>query len=96
MDSIKKILLASIFICGFSLFIYAQKVTVSGKVTDSLNTRLQYANILAIPQSDNLEVEFTITEADGSYELGLAKNQSYELTVSFLDYKNQQISRRQT
>ncbi|MGB1211107.1 MAG: hypothetical protein ACPG41_06765 [Lacinutrix venerupis] len=38
-------------IAGFSLS--AQNITVSGKVQDSLKTPLDYANILAVPESDS-------------------------------------------
>ena len=40
----------SIF-AGFSL--NAQNITVSGKVQDSLQTPLDYANILAVPENDS-------------------------------------------
>jgi hypothetical protein len=53
---------------------YGQQIKVRGKVTDTLNNPLPYANILAIPKSDDQEVKFAITEDDGSYKLGLLKN----------------------
>ncbi|MCB0445857.1 MAG: carboxypeptidase-like regulatory domain-containing protein, partial [Gelidibacter sp.] len=83
-------LLVLLLLAGFSS--YAQQVKVSGKVTDSLQTPLAYANLLAIPQADDQEVRFAVTEANGSYKLGLAKNQTYEITVSYLGYKPQKIS----
>lgn len=52
-----KILLLTV---GFSS--YAQQVKISGKVKDTLQTTLAYANILAIPQNDNEAVKFAITE----------------------------------
>ncbi|OBX22509.1 outer membrane receptor protein involved in Fe transport [Gelidibacter algens] len=69
---------------GFSS--YAQQIKVSGKVTDTLQNPLAYANILAIPKNDNEDVKFAITEENGSYKLGLSKNQTYNLTVSFLGF----------
>ncbi|WP_240338065.1 carboxypeptidase regulatory-like domain-containing protein [Gelidibacter japonicus] len=75
----------------FGVFFYsnAQQIKVSGKVTDTLKTPLAYANILAIPKNDNEEVRFAITEDNGNYTLGLSKNQTYTLTVSFLGFTPQ-------
>lgn len=77
---------------GFSLFGNAQQILVTGKIIDSLQTPLQYANILAIPQADDLDLKFAISEADGSYKLALIKNQSYEVTVSYLGFISQKIN----
>ena len=76
------------FIYCFNL-IHSQNINISGKVTDTLQNPLPYANILAIPQRDDQDVKFAITENDGSYKLALNKNQTYKLTVSYLGYKPQ-------
>ncbi|NRR89975.1 carboxypeptidase-like regulatory domain-containing protein [Winogradskyella undariae] len=89
--SSKYIVVILIFLAGFSSFINAQQIKVSGKVSDTLQNPLSYSNILAIPKADDQDVKFAITENDGSYKLGLAKNQTYELTVSYLGYKPQTI-----
>ena len=68
---------------------YTQQITYSGKVSDTLQNPLQYANILAIPESKDLEITFAVTDANGNYMLRLAANQTYELTVSYLGYKTQ-------
>ena len=73
-----------LFLVGFSS--YGQQVIVSGKVMDSLQNPLAYANVLAMPESEEEAVRFAVTEKNGSYKLGLSKNQSYTLTVSFLGY----------
>lgn len=70
----------------------AQQITVSGKVTDSLQQPLAYTNILAIPKADNQDIRFAITLDDGSYKLRLVQNQSYQITVSYLGYKSQTIT----
>lgn len=75
---------------GFSS--YAQNIIVSGKVADSLQNPLGYANVLAIPESDNEQVRFAITGDNGSYKLGLSKNSTYQITVSYLGYTPQSIS----
>jgi hypothetical protein len=85
-------ILILLIITAFFTFSHAQQILISGKVTDTLQNPLPYANILAIPQADDQEVKFAITENDGSYKLGLVKNQTYELTVSYLGYKSQTIT----
>jgi hypothetical protein len=79
-----------LLLAGFSSF--SQNIIVSGKVTDTIQNPLPYANILAIPKADDQDIKFAITENDGSYKLGLAKHQTYELTVSYLGYKPQTLT----
>lgn len=74
------------------LIVNSQQIQVQGKVTDSLQNPLPYANILAIPKADDQDITFAITEQDGSYRLRLVKQQTYELTVSFLGYTPQKLS----
>ena len=85
-------ILILLLISGFPLFIRSQQIRVTGKVTDTIQNPLPYANILAVPQADDQEVKFAITENDGSYKLGLVKNQAYELTISYLGYKAQKLT----
>ncbi|REE27801.1 hypothetical protein DFQ09_101640 [Winogradskyella pacifica] len=54
---------------GFSSLAHAQQLLMSGKVTDTIQNPLPYANILAIPKADDQNVKFAITENDGSYNL---------------------------
>lgn len=58
---------------------HAQQIIVSGKVSDTLQNSLAYANILAVPQADDQDIKFAITENNGGYKLGLIKNQTYGL-----------------
>jgi hypothetical protein len=75
---------------GFHSF--SQNIITTGKVTDTIQNPLPYANILAIPQADDQDVKFAISENDGGYKLGLAKHQTYELTISYLGYKPQTLN----
>ena len=84
--------LIQLFFMSFSFVIYSQTIVVSGKVTDTLQTPLSYANILAIPEANDQDVRFAITENNGSYKLGLEKNQSYHITVSYLGFKPKTIN----
>ncbi|WP_239004451.1 carboxypeptidase-like regulatory domain-containing protein [Lacinutrix sp. WUR7] len=65
---------------------YSQNIIIQGKVTDSLQNTLVYANILALPEAENAEVHFAITNEQGEYKLKLAQNQSYNITVSYLGF----------
>ncbi|WP_246296703.1 carboxypeptidase-like regulatory domain-containing protein [Winogradskyella vidalii] len=93
----QKVVMLKYFFVIFYIFILksycnAQQVQVQGQITDSLQKPLPYANILAIPETDDQEMKFAITENNGSFKLGLSKNQTYELTVSYLGYKPQTIT----
>lgn len=61
-------------------------------MTDSLQKPLEYANVLAIPSEEDFELKFAITKADGTYKLSLVKNQTYEITVSYLGFVSQKLN----
>ncbi|MFK7832884.1 MAG: carboxypeptidase-like regulatory domain-containing protein [Winogradskyella sp.] len=91
--SLRFLFITTLFITiGFFASSHAQQILVLGKVSDTLQNPLAYANILALPQADDQDIKFAITEKDGSYKLGLAKNQTYEITVSYIGYKSQTLS----
>ncbi len=90
-DVFSVFLILMTIIAGFP-FLQAQQIIVQGKVTDSLQNPLAYANILAIPKSDAIDISFAITEGNGNYKLKLAQNQNYKITVSYLGYKPQTIT----
>ena len=84
-----KIPILLVLTAGFFSFCDAQNIVVQGKVTDSLQTPLSYANIIAVPESDDLDIKFAITDNQGNYKLALVNNEPYELTVSYLGYTSQ-------
>ncbi|PKG52053.1 hypothetical protein [Olleya sp. 1-3] len=63
-----KIILNLILIltAGFSL--QAQTITIKGKVLDSLQQPLQYANLLAVSVSEVCAVTFAIANQEGNYK----------------------------
>ncbi|MGB2686320.1 MAG: carboxypeptidase-like regulatory domain-containing protein, partial [Olleya sp.] len=75
-----------ILVMSISVALQAQTITLQGKVSDSLQQPLQYANILAVPVADNIDVTFAITNQDGNYKLQLEKNQNYTVTTSYLGF----------
>ena len=78
--------LVLILVMSISVALQAQTITLQGKVSDSLQQPLQYANILAVPVADNIDVTFAITNQDGNYKLKLEKNQNYTVTTSYLGF----------
>ena len=78
--------LVLILVMSISVALKAQTITLQGKVLDSLQQPLQYANILAVPVADNIDVTFAITNQDGNYKLQLEKNQNYTVTTSYLGF----------
>lgn len=82
-----------LLLAGFSL--NAQNIIVSGKVQDSLKIPLDYANILAVPESDS-ELRFAITKDNGDYQLKLEEDQTYKITVSYLGFLPQNITVKTT
>ena len=78
--------LVLILVMSISVALQAQTITLQGKVSDSLQQPLQYANILAVPVADNIDVTFAITNQDGNYKLQLEKNQTYTVTTSYLGF----------
>lgn len=77
-------------VAGFSS--NAQTLELAGKIMDSLQKPLEYANLLAVPEADSVEVRFAITDSKGQYRLKLDPNQAYQLTVSYLGYISQTVT----
>ncbi len=90
---LKNILLVLLLITGlFSVGITAQTIKVTGKVTDSINNPLEYANVFAVPIDKNVNISYAITNEKGNYILKLQKNKSYKVTTSFLGYVKQEVN----
>lgn len=83
--NIKYIVLILLFLVRF-FSLQAQEIKYTGKVVDSLQQPLVYANILAIPNSDKGELSFAITNNKGEFKLKLYKDNTYKITTSFLGY----------
>ena len=72
----------------FSLYSFSQTHLLTGVVTDSLKVPLPYANVLAKPDSTNINMAFAITDEKGRYKLELKTNLSYAISVSYLGFKS--------
>ncbi len=64
-----------------------QENLLSGKILDTLAQPLEYANVLAIPASKNLNIAFSITDQTGTYKLSLQKDSLYSIEISYLGYQ---------
>ena len=75
----------------FFLILYSQNFNAQsqlfGTVTDSVSEPLSGANIIAIPVSDALSMEFSITDEEGRYRLNLENDSTYVLELSYLGYQ---------
>jgi hypothetical protein len=73
----------------FLLFIFTNSVIFSqikmtGKVTDSIGTPLELANVILINSESNSLETFAMSDDKGNYKLSLKKNTSYNLQVSYI------------
>ena len=77
-----KIRFILLFLAGFfSCSIYAQEVKLSGIIKDTLNQDLENTNVLAIPLNADAKIKFSITDAQGKYQLNLKKDQTYSVEI---------------
>ncbi len=77
--------LSIVFILFMNLTSFSQTRLLKGKVIDSLNQPMQFANIMAKPLNNSPFV-FAITEEEGVFEMKLQNKTAYVVTVSFMGY----------
>jgi len=65
---------------------FSQNHTITGVVSDSINSPLENANIIAKPLQDNAELKFAIADNKGRYRLELENNVKYEVTASYIGF----------
>lgn len=70
----------------------SQTITVRGKVIDSINNPLEYANVFAVPNEKDANIAYAIANNKGNYKLILKKNKTYQVTTSFLGYLNKKVT----
>ena len=74
----------------FASFItYSQTRTITGVISDTLNIPLENANIIAKPYQANEQLKFAIADNKGRYKLELENTIKYEITASYLGYKEE-------
>ena len=67
-----------------STSIIFSQLKMSGKVTDSIGTPLELANIILIDSDSNTLETFAMSDNQGDYKLSLKKNGKYNLQVSYI------------
>ena len=70
---------------------FSQAVTVTGKVTDSLQNPLDVANVVAINQATQALDGFGITTPEGNFKINIKRNTEYIIKVSFLGFETKEI-----
>lgn len=78
------IFLLAVFLCATST--NAQKAFIKGKVTDTLNRPIENATVYSKALNQTEGLLFSITSAEGDYNLKLSTNQPYIITISHLGY----------
>ncbi len=84
---------ATLFIlfCLASFTVLAQNVKVRGIVTDSVDSPLELANVIALNTTSNEMQAYAITNEEGKYQLSLPAGNQYLLRVSYLGYVAEEI-----
>ncbi len=74
-----------IFLCmHFSAF--SQSFSLAGKVVDSLNTPIEFANVIVLNPATNAIASFAVTNDEGKFKIVLEQAKDYVLKVSFVGY----------
>ncbi|MCK5441004.1 MAG: TonB-dependent receptor [Maribacter sp.] len=90
MTGLTRFLLGTLLFMVFNT-ISAQKINLTGTVTDSLNMPLGMANVVAINQETKVLDGFGITSDKGLYKISVKANTKYSLKVSYLGFESKQI-----
>lgn len=80
---------STLFFLLLTSFSFSQTKTITGVVSDTINNPLESANIIALPKNDNGSLKFAITDNKGRFRLELDENIPYEITASYIGYKEQ-------
>ena len=68
----------------FTNSVIFSQIKMTGKVTDSIGTPLELANVILINSESNSLETFAMSDDKGNYKLSLKKNTSYNLQVSYI------------
>ncbi|MCL5127838.1 outer membrane beta-barrel family protein [Algibacter sp. L4_22] len=80
-----------LFIYLFSIVGLSQGLEIKGKVVDTENKPVAFANIVVSDGTNTSGYKGTISNETGDFEIGNLKTNKYTLNVSFLGYKTQAI-----
>ncbi len=85
MDKTKLIKILFLLTGFFSL--HAQEYTLSGTINDTLQNPLANTNVLAIPQSEDENIAFSISDENGKYKLDLQNTVPYAIEIRYLGFQ---------
>ncbi|MCS5488921.1 carboxypeptidase-like regulatory domain-containing protein [Algoriphagus limi] len=88
---LKRLLLLSFF-AGIVIPAWGQGKALTGRVLDSLDRPIPYANIVAINQSTQKIGGFGISNDEGKFKITLNPGSEYLLRVSFVGYRQFEMS----
>ena len=88
MLALLKKLLVIFLLCICGGFGYAQKISIGGKVTDTLSAPLSSATVMLLNASDSSLVNFTVTHSDGSFKLRNVSKGNYQVQVTFVGFSS--------
>lgn len=71
---------------------FAQKISLTGTVTDTIQQALDMANIVAINQENQALDGFGISSPEGIYKINIKANTNYILKVSYLGFETREIA----
>ena len=66
----------------------SQMIHLTGYIKDAANGPLPYANIIAKSKDASKNLKYTITDDEGFYRLVVPKNDTLNITVSYLGFKS--------
>jgi len=81
----KSTLICSTLACLLGTLIFAQNLSITGKVTTSDNSPISFANVV-LHDADDTFINGTSTNDDGSFLLGVSTSGTYTLKVSFIGF----------
>lgn len=86
----KSVLLSTLLI-AITFTSFAQQVTITGVVKDSLGGTLDMANVVALNQETKALDGFGITDPNGRYKVNVKSNITYSLKFSYLGFQPKEL-----
>ncbi len=85
-------LIYTLLLLSFTFPTVAQNLLITGKVVDSLNSPIEFANVIVLnPETKAIEA-FSISSTEGKFKLHLNAGQAYILKASFVGYQPFEVS----
>lgn len=76
-----------VFLASLSSTVFAQDYSVSGRVVDSSNNPIEFANVIILTQSDGDYLKGTSTDDDGFFNLVNLTETTFYLKISYIGFE---------